>query len=194
MEPRLSKLVPTTSRWFVVRTNPNCEDRASRSLSLAGYGTYVPVMKRERQERRSKRWVENVRPLMTGYMFVEMPAGPYDWYSLRQCQGVKGVLGVTDGRGETVPFPVSSRLVERIMAAQLSLMFDDTREARVRRGEAAATKYRRGDLVTVTKGPFVSLPATVDHVRANGTVEALVSLFGRLTVMELAPDQVELAA
>lgn len=187
------KEVHSQSRWFVVRTNPNCEMRAARSLSRAGYGPYVPVWKRERQHRRTKQWTETVRPLMTGYLFVEMPHGELDWYTLRACNGVKGVLGVTDARGETKPFPVPSRLVERVMAAQLNLVFDDTREAKARRGQEAS-QYRPGAEVTVTKGPFASFPATVDAVRANGTISSLIQIFGRMTVVELAPDQVELEA
>jgi transcription antitermination factor NusG len=152
------------------------------------------MLKRERQERRSKKWVETTRPLMTGYLFVQMPYGPLDWWTLRRCDGVRGVLGTTDRQGEQSPFPVPSRLVERIMAAQLNLQFDDTREARSRRGEQAVNIYQPGAAVLVTKGPFTSFPAEVQAVRPNGTVEALISLFGRLTVMELAPDQLELAA
>jgi Transcription antiterminator len=182
------------SRWFVVRTNPNCEDRAARSLSRAGYGAYVPTWKREVQHRRSKKWVEYSRPLMTGYLFVEMPYGTPDWFTLRACNGVKGVLGVTDARGDTKPFPVPSRLVERVMSAQLNMMFDDTREAKARRGEQAVSLYMAGTKVMVTKGPFATFPATVDEVRQNGVVASLIEIFGRMTLVELAPDQIELAA
>lgn len=192
----MSKLVEQSlSRWFVVRTNPNCEDRAARSLSQSGYGVYVPVMKRERQERRSKKWVEHVRPLMTGYIFVEMPNGPrcFDFFSLRACNGVRAVLGVSDWRGETKPFAVPSRLVERLMAAQLAMMFDDTREAKARRGEQAVGMYRPGAHVLVKDGPFLSLVGEVAEVRANGTVQALVNLFGRMTPVEFDPVQIELA-
>lgn len=189
----MSKPVESESRWFVVRTNPNCETKAAANLSRAGYGPYVPVWRREKQHRRTKQWTETVRPLMTGYLFVEMPHGPLDWFTLRACQGVKGVLGVTDARGETKPFPIPSRLVERVMAAQLNLMFDDTREAKARRGQEAA-QYRPGEQIMVTKGPFASFTATVDSVRPNGTVQALIDIFGRMTLMDLAADQVEMAA
>jgi transcription antitermination factor NusG len=71
---------------------------------------------------------------MPGYLFVQMPYGPLSWYTLRAGNGVKGVLGVANSIGELEPFPISSRLVERIMAAQLNLKFDDTREAMAGRG------------------------------------------------------------
>lgn len=131
---------------------------------------------------------------MPGYLFVQMPYGPLNWYTLRACNGVKGVLGVANSIGELEPFPIPARLVERIMATQLNLMFDDTREAMVRRGEMAASDYRTGTHLLVTKGPFASFPAIVDQVRSNGTVASLIEIFGRMTQVELAPDQVELAA
>lgn len=188
------KKVESQSRWYVVRTNPNSETRAAKSLSRAGYGPYVPMWKREKFNGRKREWVMRERPLMTGYLFVEMPYGEPDWYTLRRCNGVKGVLGVTDARGETKPFPVPSRLVERVMTAQLNLMFDDTRAAMAKRDEQAESLYRPGAQVMVTKGPFARFPATVDMVRPNGTISSLIAIFGRMTVVELAPDQVELEA
>lgn len=185
----------TTSHWFVVRTNPNCEPRAIASLQRAGFGPYSPTYRTEHQHHRTKAWVTKCHRLMPGYLFVDTPAdGTPDWFAFRKCDGVKSVLGVTDGRGDTVPFPIPSRLVERIMAAQSAMAFDQTREAKAKRGEDARSIYQPGLIVSVTSGPFISYKAEVDHVRPNGTIASLISLFGRMTPVELDPSQVELIA
>lgn len=184
----------TFSRWYVVGTNPTCEDRAAKSLSRSGFGVYFPTRRIERFNSRKGEWVTRKRSLMPGYLFVEMPDGPLNWWVLRRCDGVKKVLGDFNAERELVPASIPSRLVERVMAGQMNMEFDDTREARKKRGEQAISLYQPGVAISVTKGPFVSFPATVEAVRPNGTVEALVALFGRLTSIQLAPDQVELAA
>jgi transcription antitermination factor NusG len=131
---------------------------------------------------------------MPGYLFVQMPYGPLDFWALRRCDGVKKVLGKYNEDHDIVPTAIPSRLVERLMAAQLNMEFDDTREAKKRRGERVVSIYQPGVKISVTKGPFASFGAEIDMVRANGTIAALIEIFGRMTPVELTPDQVELAA
>jgi len=183
-----------SSQWFVVRTNPNCGPRAIASLQRAGFSPYSPQYKTERQHHRTHAWITKSHPLMPGYLFVEAPDGTPNWFSLRQCDGVKAVLGVADLRGEVHPFAVPSRLVERVMAAQLAMVFDQTREAATRRGEDARSIYQPGVIVGITGGPFATFNAEVESVKPNGTIEALIKLFGRMTPVELDPAQVELLA
>lgn len=183
-----------TSNWFAVRTNPNCGPRAIASLQRAGFGPYSPQYQVERRHHRTQKWVTKSYPLMPGYLFVEMPHGAREWGFLRQCDGVKSVLGVYDHRGELHPFPIPSRLVERVMAAQLGMVFDQTRAGAERRGEDARSIYQPGVRVSVVSGPFSTYGAEIEHVRPNGTIAALISIFGRMTPVELDPAQVELLA
>jgi len=181
------------SSWYVCRTNPNCEPRAIASLQRAGFGPYAPQFSVEKRHHRTGAWITKQHNLMPGYLFVEAHGTP-DWFSFRKCDGVKGVLGVYNGMGELEPFPVPSRLVEKIMAAQLNMVFDQTRAAKERRGEDAKSVYQPGVSICITAGPFAGHIGEVESVRANGTISALTSLFGRMTPMELDPAQVELVA
>lgn len=205
MEPNLSKLVTNPKRllsqWFVVRTNPNCEAKAKASLNRSGFGVYVPVRLVERQHKRTKAWNTKTYMLMPGYLFVQQPHGQPDWWTLRRCDGVKGVLGALNDDNEIEPFPISGRMVELVMAAQLNLEFDDTRASKAKRGEDAKSakdhtreKFAKGSRVTVMDGPFASFLGRVEQVTTRGSIDVMVELFGRLTPIELSPEHVELLA
>lgn len=182
------------SQWFVVRTNPCCDDRAMRNLSRAGFGVYQPIRQVERQHHRTKAWVTKSYPLMPGYLFLQMPHGPHDWWAVRRCEGVKGVLGQYDRDHDLAPYPIPSRLVELIIAAQMNQEFDKTRAATAHRGETARSKYLPGVTVMVRNHALASFGAEVRQVRANGTIDVLINIFGRMTPCELTTTQVELAA
>lgn len=195
------------SRWYVVRSGPSLELRAAASLSRAGFGVYVPMRKTERQHRRTKAWSTVAAPLLPGYLFVDVPpvATEYisrsdrpSWFVLRQCDGVASVLGVDDGSGESHPFPVLGRIVEQLMAAQLNMEFDDTREAKIRREEIGRTErettamyFPVGSSVRINAGVFADFSGSVTGVTTRGEIEALVMLFGRLTTCTIEAAQVE---
>lgn len=182
------------SRWFVIQTNPTCEHRARAALNRAQFGVYVPMRRVEKFNSRKSEWVTRERSLLPGYLLVEMPPGPLDWFTLRRCDGVRNVLGIYNLDHDAVPYPIPSRLVERLMASQLNMEFDDTREAARRRGEVAKSIYQPGVAVMVKKGPFASFGAEIEMVRQNGTISALIEIFGRMTPVELDPTQIELMA
>jgi transcription antitermination factor NusG len=198
------------SSWYVIVTRSHAERRARAALSKAGFGTFLPERRVETQHRRTKQWQERVELVMPGYILVEFPQIPdaewFDrgarpsWGALRRCDGVVAPLGDLNDFGEIVPFPLPTRLVEQLVAAQANLEFDETREAQRRRGrtkESALADMRcrmEGAEVLVTDGPFRSFNATVDEVDSLSRIKVLVSLFGRMTPIWMQPGQVEMLA
>lgn len=176
------------STWYIVTTNPRCEQKARSKLSQAGYGVYVPTRKVDVQQRRSKAWSTRTLMLMPGYLFVDMPAGEPDFFTLQSCDGVNGVLGHMDATGENRPWPISSTIVERLIAAQANLEFDDTRAARERRKE---DPYPVGSTIMVTDGPFALMTGEVIGMTGQGMIEMLVSILGRLTPVTIPAHQVQ---
>ena len=87
--------------WFIVQTNPNCERKAVSELRRAGFRAHMPRLARVRRHHRTGEPLIKRRPLLVGYVFMRFP-GPVNWYALRQCQGVKGVLYL-DGRAYQMP-------------------------------------------------------------------------------------------
>src|SRR5690606_40482355 len=109
-------------------------------------------------------------PALVGYLFMRFPDGKPNWYALRQCRGVKGVL-YCDGQ----PYQIPRKEIAKIMRAQRALEYDlkEARQYRAakRRGEKESirkavvkARFSRGAMVRVTSGPFQSLIAEVQEV------------------------------
>lgn len=194
--------------WYVATLKPGATRRAKdrpvdvqaereesvveRSLRDAGFACYLPKMRKEIiDHRRPGRRIVRSFPLFTGYVFVAMPAPR--WFALRECDGIASVLGV-DG----VPMPVPVGDVDRLRNAELGLLFDDTREGRLRRKEigrndreTAEMKFPPGTMVRVRKGPFAGFNGMVEGVTAQGLIKAAIEVFARAMPVEFPLDAVE---
>jgi len=191
-------------QWFAIRTNIKCEAKAERSLENAGYEVYLPRKRIERQHHRTKAWLLWEFPLFMRYLFVSLPDIEADFYTLRRCDGVESVLGipevvpasVSENRVVMRPVPIPAKDIEALRLLQNDLAFDETRAAQIHRKEIGRTKkettkmrFPKGTRFRTEVGgiPFV---ATVTNVNAKGAVEAMVSLFGRLSAMEVQASEV----
>ncbi|HEY4202620.1 MAG TPA: transcription termination/antitermination NusG family protein [Devosiaceae bacterium] len=172
--------------WYIVHTNPQAERKAAAEIRRCGFRAYLPKAAREFRHHRTKQLLIKRYPALVGYLFMRFPEGEPNWYALRQCQGVRGVL-YSDGK----PYRVDRALVAEIMRAQRGLRYD-TAPARhyretLRRGERttlARARFRRGMLVRSATGPFEQLLARIERVTKAGTIEATATLFGRQTLVE----------
>lgn len=174
--------------WYVVRTTVKGEEKAFENIRKAGYDVYFPRRRVEVQHRRTKAYVVKEQPLMPRYLFVAQPKVNPDFYHLRNCDGVEGVLGV-DGR----PIRVSEKSVEDIYIAEIEMDFDDTRAARIYRKEELASvkentalQFPTGQSVFVVDpaNPFSEHEGVVQEVTKAGKIKALLVLFGRMTSVE----------
>ena len=133
-------------RWYVVTARPGWTRRSCQrpglfglpdrevtmieaALADAGFQNYLPRMKREIIHHRSKRLIVRTFPLFAGYLFA-VAQGREELSRLFSVDGVTTVLG-----SGSMPVPLPPGLVEEIMNAEIDLQFDETREARLRRGE-----------------------------------------------------------
>lgn len=179
----------TERRWFVVRTNIRCEDRAAKSLRSSGYRVFVPKMRKDIIHHRSKRWITRYFVLFNRYIFVGLPAANMDWFRLRACDGVESVLGI-----EGKPYQVEREDVADFMRKQRAREFDSrkppsvtTREQR----DAIKKRFKLGAAFRVLRGPWGGFSGQVESVSGKGTIKAMVALFGRLTPVEFPADTIE---
>ena len=177
----------TEGDWFVVRTNIRCERRAARSLRAAGYKVYYPTFRRSVLHRRTKKRIIRRYSLMPGYIFVRMTR--WDWYTLRRCDGVEAVMGIS-GRPIAIPRADVVRFMTEQRARKHDHVYIERVPARTRRRELEKV-FRRGARVRAKEGPMGGLDMEVDGVTAQGRVAVLMDLFGRLTPVEFDPDDVE---
>lgn len=171
--------------WYIVQCNPNCERKAVAEIRRAGFRAHMPRLSKVRRHHRTKEPIMKRSALMTGYIFMRFP-GPENWYALRQCHGVKGVLYI-DGR----PYRMPHETVATIMRAQRSMRHEDKETRAVRRemrnGKDTKAASRKASRDRFTAGMHITAPMTaaervlarIISVTKKGTVKAVVISEGR---------------
>lgn len=186
--------------WFIVQCNPNCERKAVAEMRRAGFRAHMPRLATVRRHHRTGEPIIKRRPLLVGYVFMRFPGEP-NWYALRQCQGVKGVLYI-DGKA----YQMSREHVAQIMRVQRSMEFEDgpTRGVRreLRKGRAdVRDAQRKAKLGGMQPGRHITAPmsgaervlARILSVTKKGTIKAVMLSEGREMDVEFTDvDNLEL--
>jgi len=151
------------------------------------------MIRYEKQHRRTNTYSVLERPLMTGYLFCGFHPFAKHFGMVRSCDGVLDFLGV-DG----TPIPIPGQSLVQMQEAEIDMRFDDTRAARIHRGEEERTRrdnikkrFPKGKPVTVTDRThfLADIQAVVDDVTSTGSVVALVNMFGQLVRTEFTDSQ-----
>ena len=182
--------------WYVLHTYSGYEKRVKTNVEsrVASFGLEnkifqieVPMEEVEKHTDKGKKVITRVR--VPGYVLIRMWPDEDARRIVRETEGVTGFVGPTKD-----PAPLSRKEVVAMMAPMIAS------EALKQAGDkpAAAKKrklevsYAVGDQVTVTDGPFATMPAAVSDVEpATQKLTVLVSIFGRDTPVELDFSQVE---
>lgn len=201
-----------TTNWYVIRLKPGATREAprrswvardvpdeavvERGLREAGMACYVPRMKKDCIHHKTHAIVTRSFPLFTGYAFAGMARLRLDFPALRAAAGVAGVLGLN---GE--PWAVPASVVEHCRQQQADMVFDETREAKIRRKEIGRTRrettammFAPGSAIRVAEGPFAGFNGQVTNVNGRGEVKALINLFGGLTLVDFDVGQIRKVA
>ena len=164
------------NNWYVIRTNPKCEDRATTDLEAAGFEVFFPMMRKEIKHHRFKRWIMQEYPLFTRYLFIKMHNA--DWFSVRSANGVECVLGVN---GE--PMPVPAYVVEQIQREYANGTFDELKKA--------APKLGLGQKVAIVEGPFNGFHGQVTSAKGKKMVRVLIDIFNSGREVEIPLELLE---
>jgi len=186
-----SDLRSQPGEWFVIhsyagyenRVKANLENR-TQSLNMEDFIHQVEVPMEEVTEIKNaqRKVVRRVR--IPGYVLVRMDLTDESWGAVRHTPGVTGFVGHTHQ-----PVPLTLNEVFSMLAPTLA----PKTQAQVAAKAASEIKvdFTIGESVTVTDGPFDTLPATISEINAEGQkLKVLVSIFGRETPVELSFSQV----
>jgi transcriptional antiterminator RfaH len=153
----------TQSRWYVVQTKPNAENKAVAHLARQGFTTYLPrYLKRRSHARR----VDVVAaPLFPRYLFVEIDLAVQRWRSIYSTVGVSRLVS----NGEN-PAPVPDHVVDLIKSRQNVSGFIqlDNRP-----------NFRVGDKIRILEGAFYDCLGIYDGMSDTARVGVLLDLLGR---------------
>ena len=183
-------------RWYVVHSYAGYEKRVKQnlefriqSLNMEDYIFQVEVPMEEVVEVKNaqRKLVSRVR--VPSYVLVRMEMNNDSWGAVRHTPGVTGFVGTPHD-----PVPLTEDEVFSMLAparAKAPAAAPAKAAASGKAAAAAAVDFHVGESVTVTDGPFETLPATISEISPeNQKLKVLVSIFGRETPVELSFSQV----
>lgn len=178
-------------KWYVLRVASNKEDQVrsalERKVKIEGLEEWigrilVPTLKEKRMRAGVLRVVE--RKLFPGYVFVEMACeedgsvAENVWFMIKETTGVGDFIG-SDGKPTSMP---EHDVVQMLAASQ---------KADEEPG-LSGLDINIGDQVKITDGAFESYEGEVESVdERRGMVNVIVSIFGRMTPVEVGYWQLE---
>ena len=166
-------MTETYSSWFLLQFKPNSHHLAERNLERQGFKTFLPLQ--EVTQRRSTRFVSDLRPLFPGYFFVAFNPQSGSWSK------INGTVGVS----RLVSFGSIPKLVPTELITSLKRRCDPTGKLR------PAEMFEQGDYVKIINGPFSSFVATVEKLDAQKRVWVLIDLIGRKSLVKVPSDQLQ---
>lgn len=179
--------------WYVIhsyagyenRVKANLENR-TQSLNMEDfiYQVEVPMEEVVEIKNAQRKVVKRVR--IPGYVLVRMEMTDESWGAVRHTPGVTSFVGHTHQ-----PVPLTLDEVFSMLAPSLTPKAPATAAAATKSTSQIQVDFTVGESVTVTDGPFDTLPATISEINAeNQKLKVLVSIFGRETPVELSFSQV----
>ncbi|MBI2879006.1 MAG: transcription termination/antitermination protein NusG [Candidatus Rokubacteria bacterium] len=173
-----------TKQWYVVHTYSGFENKVAAAIEqrakifgLQDLISRVVVPTEEVVEvRKGQRWI-TPQKFFPGYVLVEMEMTDDSWHLVKSTPKVTGFVG-----SGPRPAPLPTEEMDEI----------------IRQMEVGAEKpkpksvFQKGDKVRVAEGPFVNFSGTIENLNPErGKLKVMVTIFGRLTPVELEYYQVE---
>jgi transcriptional antiterminator NusG len=173
-----------TMKWYGVHTYSGYENKVKLNLEeriralgaedsfgeiLIPSETVVELKKGERKT--------STRKFFPGYILVRMELNDETWHVVKDTPKVTGFVG-----GGTVPAAIPDEDVAKITAK----MVEDVERPKPK------VAFEVGETVRVVDGPFLNFTGVVEDVKPDkGKLKVMVSIFGRVTPVELEFIQVE---
>ena len=190
--------------WYIIQCYSGYENKVKTNLEMRSqtlevedsiYEVVVPIEQAIENKDGKKKLVK--RKLLPGYVLVRMDMNDAAWSVVRETPGVTSFVG---NEGNATPVKhrdVAKFLLPKSAATGAKPEVNAEGETVVAMPEEEAPKqlahdYKVGEAVTILSGALASVSATINSIDPEtGKIEALVSIFGRETPVELTADQIE---
>lgn len=191
--------------WYIIQSYSGYENKVKTNLDMriqtlevedSIYDVVVPIEQAVELKDGKRKIVK--RKLLPGYVLVRMDMNDAAWSVVRETPGVTSFVG-----NEGNATPVKHRDVAKFLMPK-EAPAEGTAATATPEGETViampeeevtpvlAHDYKVGEAVTILSGALASVSATISEIDpATGKIQALVSIFGRETPVELTADQIE---
>ncbi|MDO5671392.1 MAG: transcription termination/antitermination protein NusG [Actinomycetaceae bacterium] len=184
--------------WYVIHTYSSYERRVKQNLEqiiqnadLEDFIYQIEIPMEEVIEIKNTRRRIVQRPRIPGYVLVRMEMTSDTWRVVKDTPAVTGFVGNPQNPVPLSMDEVVGMLAPKGDAADSVSVEDGMVETSATRTPGIATDFEVGQSVTVTDGPFETMPASIAEVfPETQKLKVLVSIFGRETPVELGFSQV----
>ena len=190
-------------QWYIIQCYSGYENKVKTNLDMriqtlevedSIFDVVVPIENVVEKKDGKKKIVK--KKLLPGYVLVRMEINDRAWSVVRDTPGVTSFVG-NEGNATVV----KTREVAKFLLPKTTEARDETpvqadEDQAVAPQKPAASgvdhDYQVGEAVTILSGALASVSATISEIDPEtGKKQALVSIFGRETPVELTADQVE---
>jgi transcriptional antiterminator RfaH len=159
-----------SKEWFILQFKSNSHHLAAKNLNRQGFETFLPL--HDTTSRRSSRFINTSKPLFPGYMFIKFDRAESEWHKINSTYGVSRLITFN-----TILKSIPTSFVDHLMKRY------DLSEKLI-----PIKKLKKGDQVTVLKGPFTNFIANVEKYEAEQRIWILMDLMGRKTKIQTQSD------
>lgn len=189
--------VSDAPHWYV--GHASSDGRAKDRLSQAKMEFYYPVVREFRRTPRDKlshaqrrsnlpMMKELLRPLFRNYFFLRFDLRDGTWHETFELAGISGLIADASSDGALMPAPISGLIIAEIKAREVGGAIPGNAKARkiipfvggdeVMIDDGSSMQGVRGTVFEVSGHP-------VEELNDRVLLKLLVSMFGRMTVVEL---------
>ena len=155
-----------SKEWFILQFKSNSHHQATKNLNRQGFETFLPL--HDITSRKLSRFINTSKPLFPGYMFIRFNRAESNWHKINNTYGVSRLI-TFNSILKSIPTTFVDHLKKRYdLSGKL----------------IPIKKLKKGDQVTVLKGPFANFIATVEKYEADQRIWILMDLMGRKTKIQ----------
>lgn len=152
--------------WYTLYTKPKREQQVHDILSKRGFEVYLPLLRLLKK----RRLVQTQEPLFPCYLFVRTDIEQVGISTIAWTQGLRRVVSFC-GQPAIVDDVVIEHIKRRLSEGN---------------GPEVYGRFRHGEQVVVTEGPFKDLDAIFDgRLSGSGRVRVLLKIMGQLRPCEV---------
>ena len=162
-----------SKEWFILQFKSNLHHQAAKNLARQGFETFLPL--HDATSRNLSRFVNTSKPLFPGYMFIKFDRAEFNWHKINNTYGVSRLITFN-----SILKPIPTRFVDNLIKR-----YDLSGKL------LPLKKLKKGDQVTVSKGPFANFIATVEKYEDEQRIWVLMDLMGRETKMHISSNALQ---
>tara|TARA_A100001015_G_scaffold292048_1_gene366908 strand:+ start:1398 stop:1907 length:510 start_codon:yes stop_codon:yes gene_type:complete len=160
--------------WFLIQYKHNRHKLAESNLARQGFKTFIPLQ--ETTIRKASKFIQCLRPLFPGYLFVTFDPTTCYWRTINGTLGVNRLVCIGNQ-----PIPIPSDFIAALMQRcdKFGILMS-----------LEGLQLQPGFRVQVLKGPFANFVGKLEDLDTNKRACILMEIMGQKARVNLASNHI----